>query len=51
MTDSKLSGGGKKKTKTTLNPWQKFYKAFCKKNAGKYPGRMMKAAAAAFKKK
>jgi hypothetical protein len=49
MTDSKLSGGGKKKA--PLSPWIKFYKAFCKKNAGKFPGRMMKAAAAAYKKK
>jgi hypothetical protein len=49
MTDSKLSGGAKKKA--PLTAWQKFLKAFSKKNAGKFPGRMMKAAAAAYKKK
>lgn len=48
------NGGAKKKTgaKKPASPWNKFFAAFAKKNAGKIPhAKMMKAASVAYKKK
>jgi hypothetical protein len=61
MTDALQNGGAKKRATTkksttgkkkTASPWNKFFAAFCKKNAGKIPHpKMMKAASVAYKKK
>jgi hypothetical protein len=53
-----LQNGGAKKTakktgaKKPASPWNKFFAAFAKKNAGKIPHKkMMKAASVEYKKK
>lgn len=56
---AELQNGGAKKratkksgAKKPASPWNKFFAAFAKKNAGKIPhAKMMKAASVAYKKK
>lgn len=60
MADLHDGGAKKRSTKKTVkksgakkvaSPWNKFFAAFCKKNAGKIPhAKMMKAASVAYKK-